>query len=189
MVRTVASTDKETTREVTRHLDGSFVCFGAAGGEEDTVQITGSNLGNRISGFTARFGHELGGDNREFHCLPLDRLDHAGLTVSEIAEDELGREVQVAMPGRIPEVGALGPRDNGTPLASLRPPGHKHMSSVTLFYHAFRRGCFGCRWLGRNRLHDHASLHRLLSARNTTSRADLVASGSVSVRQVWAQDI
>ncbi len=108
--------------EEARDLDGVLVGFGAAVGEEESVDVAGSNFGELRAETRARLGrHErirIGKRRR----LLADGLDDALVAVSDIDGHELAVEVDEALPFRRLEINSLGAGDgNGIDLRLRRP--------------------------------------------------------------------
>src|SRR5579863_9256330 len=117
VIRAVAGDDLMASGEEARELDGILVGVGAAVGEEEGVNVAGSDFGKLRTEARADFrGHErirVG----ERCGLVADGLDNARVAVSNVDGHELAVEVNEALPFRRVKVNPFGASDgNGIDL-------------------------------------------------------------------------
>ncbi len=88
-------------------------CLGAGVGEEETIQVGGDNLTQRLCQPEKRLvviDIHLGMD--EPSCLFLNRLNHLGVTVASIGDADARGKIQVTVAIGVPHVSALTPVHN-----------------------------------------------------------------------------
>src|SRR5580700_2870435 len=122
VIRAIAGDDLVAAGEKARELEGVLVGIGAAVGEEECIDIAGSNFGELRAESRARFGsHErirIGEPRR----LLADRLNDALIAVSNVDGHKLAVEIDEALALRRVEVNALGAGDrNGIDFRLCRP--------------------------------------------------------------------
>src|SRR5208282_2559186 len=92
------------------------------GPEEEAIEPFRKDVDER----EARAGPGLGGKARsgigERLRLGGDRLRHAGVPMAQVGRDELTGEVEVFLPGRVPESRTFGPGHHERVPSSLPPP-------------------------------------------------------------------
>ncbi len=122
VIRPVAGHDLVAPGVEAGELDRVLVGLGAAVGEEEDVDVARRDLG-QLRGQSrsrlrrherVRVGKDLG--------LALDGLDHLRVPVPDVHAHQLAVEVEVALPLRRPEIGALGARHRDRVDLVLRRP-------------------------------------------------------------------
>ncbi len=132
VVRAVAGEDLGAAGAQPGHPHGVLVGVGAAVGEEDPVQVAGSVLADQAGGLGTLVVGVLGGDGGQGAGLGDDRLDHVGVLVADVGVHQLGGEVQQAVAGAVPDVGALGAGDDHRGDLGLGGPGVEDVPAVEL---------------------------------------------------------
>ena len=122
VIGTIARDDLVASRKEARDLDGVLVGLSAAVGEEEGVDVSGSDFGELRAKARANFCRHERIRIRERCCLLADRLNDALVAVSDVDGHELAVEVDEALPFRRIEVNPFGAGDgNGIDLRLCRP--------------------------------------------------------------------
>ena len=111
MVRAVARDDLVPPGREPCELDRVLVRLRARVREERHAEIARCHLFEQPTQARARLRRHRRADRAEPVGLLLDRRDDLRVLVTDVDVDELGREVEVALPVVVPEVPALGTRD------------------------------------------------------------------------------
>src|SRR5208283_5320077 len=117
VIRAIASDDLVASGKETGDLDGILVGFGSAVGEEESIDIAGSDFGELGAEARADFGRHEGIRVSERCSLLADRLNDARVAVSDVDGHELAVEVDEALPFRCVKINPFGVGDgNGIDL-------------------------------------------------------------------------
>src|SRR5580704_471226 len=122
VIRAVAGDDLVTAGEEARQLDGILVGLSAAVGEEEGVDVAGSDFGKLRAqpraDFRSHEGIRIGKRGR----LVADRLNDALIAVSNVDGHELAVEIDEALPFRRVKVDPLGASNRNRIDLRLRGP-------------------------------------------------------------------
>jgi len=132
VVRPVAGYELRGPRVEPRDLDGGLVRLGPPEGEVGLAEVARRDLRQLLGQPDGRLRGEPGGDVEELLSLFSHRPPHTFVSEAEVRADELGREVQVAFPVAVGEVGAVCLDDELGPPRSLEPPGPEYVPTHIL---------------------------------------------------------
>src|SRR5262249_18582940 len=96
-----------TAGDHARHDESLIVGLGAAVDEVALVQVAGRPLGQGVGQGDAFLGQEDRRHAADFLRLLLDRLDHAAVVMAQVAVEDLGQHVEVALALPIEEINAV----------------------------------------------------------------------------------
>jgi hypothetical protein len=122
MIRAIAREDLVAAGDEARDADGVLIGLGAAVGEEEHVDVAGTDLRQLLSQLRARLGRHERVRVGERRGLLLNRLDDALVAVADVDAHQLAVEVDVALAFGRPEVDALGARHRDRIDVRLRRP-------------------------------------------------------------------